>query len=116
MKAHKNKPHISLWVWLMMMFVVSSASANQCYGDPKLAHQALLAQQAHAQAVSERININTATAGELATLHGVGAKTAQAIVDYREMVGRFESVDDLTKVKGIGEKTLAKNRHRLTVY
>lgn len=106
---------VRLW-FLMMVLTISSAYANQCYGDPKLAHQALLAKEAHAQAMSERININTATAGELATLHGVGAKTAQAIVDHREMVGRFESVDDLTKVKGIGEKTLAKNRHRLTVY
>ncbi|AWY19119.1 hypothetical protein B0182_09755 [Moraxella bovis] len=106
---------VRLW-FLMMVLTISSASANQCYGDPKLAHQALLAQQAHAQAVSERININTATAGELATLNGVGAKTAQAIVDYREGFGRFERVDDLTKVKGIGVKTLEKNRHRLTVH
>lgn len=116
MKTHKNKPCVSLWAWLVMVFVVSSAYANQCYGDPKLAHQALLAKEAHTQAMSERININTATAGELATLTGVGAKTALAIVDYREMFGGFASVEDLMQVKGIGKKTLEKNRHRLVVY
>lgn len=103
---------LTLAIWTM----TTSAFANQCYADPKLAYQALIAKQTAQKTLSERVNINTASMGELATLKGVGAKTAQAIVDYRESVGRFESVDDLTKVKGIGEKTLEKNRHRLTVY
>lgn len=94
----------------------NSPTPNQCYADPKLAYQALISEQTAQKVRGERVNINTASMGELATLKGVGAKTAQAIVDYRESVGRFESVDDLTKVKGIGEKTLEKNRHRLTVY
>lgn len=106
---------VRLW-FLMMVLTISSASANQCYGDPKLAHQALLAKEAHTQAMSERININTATAGELATLTGVGAKTAYAIIEYRQTHGVFTSIDDLVKVKGIGQKTLEKNRHRLSVY
>lgn len=99
----------------VLVLCLTSATAEQCYGDPKLAYQALMAKQTQAKTASERININTASAGELATLHGVGAKTAQAIVDYREMFGRFDSVDDLTQIKGIGAKTLEKNRHRLTV-
>ncbi|STY90749.1 ComEA family DNA-binding protein [Moraxella bovis] len=90
--------------------------AHQCYADPKQAYQALIAKQSAQKVMSERVNINTASMGELATLNGVGAKTAQAIVDYREGFGRFERVDDLTKVKGIGVKTLEKNRHRLTVH
>lgn len=89
---------------------------QQCYFDVKLAYQALMNQQVKQTINNQQININTATAGELATLKGVGAKTAQAIVDYRQMFGNFSSVDDLTKVKGIGDKTLEKNRHRLTVY
>lgn len=89
---------------------------QQCYFDVKLAYQALMNQQDKQTINNQQININTATAGELATLKGVGAKTAQAIVDYRQMFGNFSSVDDLTKVKGIGDKTLEKNRHRLTVY
>lgn len=103
-------------IWAFGLMVAISTYANQCYSDPRLAYQALIAKQTQAKTDSERININTASVGELATLQGVGAKTAQAIVDYREMFGRFEHVDDLTKVKGIGQKTLEKNRHRLVVY
>ena len=40
---------------------------------------------------------------------------AQAIIDYRESNGEFLTVDELTEVKGIGEKTLEKNRDILTV-
>ncbi len=40
---------------------------------------------------------------------------AQEIILYREMFGDFKSVDELTKVKGIGAKTIEKNRARLTV-
>lgn len=103
-------------IWAFGLMVAISTHANQCYSDPRLAYQALIAKQTQTKTDSERININTASVGELATLQGVGAKTAQAIVDYREMFGRFERVDDLTKVKGIGQKTLEKNRHRLVVY
>ena len=108
--------HSRCWVLAVICcFLNQLAWANQCYADPSLAYQALMNQKHVQKTQDERININTATAGELATLHGVGTKTAQAIVDYREMFGRFGSVDDLTKVKGIGAKTLEKNRHRLTV-
>ncbi len=57
------------------------------------------------------VNINTATAEDIAQgLDGVGLKKAQAIVEYREQTGTFVSVDDLLNVKGIGEKTLERNR------
>lgn len=60
------------------------------------------------------VNINQATAEELAVLlNGVGLKKAQAIVDYREEFGQFKTVDDLVHVKGIGEVTVEKNRSRL---
>lgn len=91
----------------------NSPMSNQCFSDPNLAYQFLLSQQK--QAKKPIININTATQAEFLTLDGVGVKTAEAIVFYRESVGRFNSVDELLKVKGIGQKTLDKNRHRLTV-
>lgn len=57
------------------------------------------------------ININTADAKTIETaLVGVGTKTAKAIVDYRAKHGPFKSVDDLSKVKGIGAKLIEKNR------
>lgn len=53
------------------------------------------------------ININTATADELAAfLPGIGKTKANRIVDYRETAGGFDSVEELLCVKGIGEKTL----------
>lgn len=59
------------------------------------------------------VNINTATAEEFETLKGVGAATAEKIVADREANGPFTSIDDLTRVSGIGEKKLAAMRDRL---
>lgn len=64
---------------------------------------------------SEKININSATVSELMTLEGIGEVKAKAIVEYREAHGDFNSVDELTRVSGIGSKTLEKNRDRITV-
>jgi competence protein ComEA len=63
-----------------------------------------------------RININTATFQELQTVRGIGPTMAQRIIEYRQTSGRFATVDDLTNVKGIGEKTLEKIRHLVVVY
>jgi len=63
-----------------------------------------------------KININTASAHILASsIKGIGLKKAQAIVDYREAYGVFPNIQDLSSVSGIGEKTVAKNAHLLTV-
>lgn len=60
------------------------------------------------------IDVNTATAEELAEgLHGVGMAKARAIVEYREENGDFEHVDELVNVRGIGLRTLDRNRDRI---
>jgi competence protein ComEA len=62
------------------------------------------------------VDINTASAEEIATaMNGVGDKKAQAIVVFRQENGAFNSVDELVLVKGIGEKTVEKNRANITV-
>ena len=61
------------------------------------------------------VNINTASAEELTTIKGIGSAKAQAIVDHREKNGTFESVDDLTLVRGIGDKMLERLRPHVTV-
>ena len=57
------------------------------------------------------VNINEADAAEIAdALKGVGMKKAEAIVEYRNQHGLFQSADDLVQVKGIGEKLVSKLR------
>lgn len=65
--------------------------------------------------VSRRINVNLAPKEELEQLPGIGASKAEAIIRYREQHGKFRSIDELTNVPGIGEKTLDKFRDRITV-
>lgn len=55
-----------------------------------------------------RMNINTATSSQLERLPRIGPKMAQRILTYRSEHGAFQRVEDLTNVRGIGEKTLAK--------
>ncbi|OBX60898.1 hypothetical protein A9299_05720 [Moraxella osloensis] len=63
---------------------------------------------------SKVININTASEAELTQLDGIGAKKAQQIILYRQMIAPFATADDLANVKGIGKATVDKNRHRIT--
>lgn len=59
----------------------------------------------------EPVNINTADAASIATsLNGIGDAKARAIVEYREKNGPFKSADELVNVKGVGLKTVEKNR------
>jgi len=56
--------------------------------------------------LSGKININTANAEQLEILPRIGTKTAQSIIEYRTQNGPFKKIEDITSVKGIGEKTL----------
>lgn len=62
---------------------------------------------------SEPLNINQATALQLQQVNGIGPKTAAKIVRYRQEHGNFASVDDLSRVKGIGQASLAKMSSQL---
>lgn len=61
------------------------------------------------------VNINTADAMALTALNGIGEAKAEAIVTYRDANGPFESVEQLSEVKGIGARTLEKNADRMAV-
>lgn len=71
---------------------------------------------AGAAIAGETVNINTADAATLdRVLVNVGPAKAQAIVDYRKANGAFKSPEQLAMVKGIGLKTVEKNRDRIVV-
>lgn len=61
------------------------------------------------------VNINTATAQELQSLKGIGEKKALAIVEYRQANGPFKTVEDLSKVKGIGAATVERLKPEISV-
>ena len=62
-----------------------------------------------------RVNINTASQEELETLNGVGPVTANKIIDYRTANGRFDAIENIMEVPGIGEKTFASLKERLCI-
>ncbi len=62
-----------------------------------------------------QININTADGDKLATLPGICKVKAEAIIEHRQEYGDFKTVKDLTKVKGIGNKTMEKIKDDITI-
>lgn len=74
----------------------------------RLHHHDVLVIEAKKELV--KISINTANQSQLETLPGIGPKSAQAILQYRETKGLFQSIEGLLEIKGIGSKKLAKLR------
>ena len=61
-----------------------------------------------------RINLNTADAGQLSTLSGIGQSKAEAIVAYREEHGDFASIEEIMNVEGIKEGTFSKIKDKIS--
>jgi competence protein ComEA len=66
-------------------------------------------------AVVTNVNINTASASELEALPGIGPKTAERIVEYRQKNGPFKKVEELMNVRGVGEKNFLKLKPQITI-
>jgi competence protein ComEA len=81
-------------------------------GQPSKASNAPVEKAASVAAV---VNLNTASAAQLESLPGIGARTAARIIEYRQKNGAFKKVEELMNVKGIGEKNFLKLKSRLTV-
>ena len=100
---------VTLFVMLGLVSVlVSGAYAAGTAGTPGTAEE-------KSPAPGKLININTAGVDDLVKLPRVGEKIAQRIIEYREKNGKFKKIEDLMKVKGIGEKTFKKFEKMLTV-
>lgn len=79
----------------------------------------LLAQRATkppvAAAATGVVNLNSATAAQIASLPGIGPKTAELVVQYRQKNGPFKKIEEIMNVRGVGEKSFLKIKDRLTV-
>ena len=63
----------------------------------------------------KKVNINTASLSELQTLPRIGPKVAQRIINYRKEHGPFKRIEDIMKVRGIGERTFLRIKDLITV-
>jgi competence protein ComEA len=61
------------------------------------------------------VNINTADEKALDSLPGVGPAMAKRIIEYRETEGAFQSIEDIKKIKGIGETKFAKLKDKICI-
>lgn len=61
------------------------------------------------------ININTASAGELTALSGIGQSRADAIIEYRQSNGKFQSIEDIMKIPGIKQGIFNKIKNKISV-
>lgn len=73
-----------------------------------------LAADAAKAAPAAKVNLNTATVEQLASLPGVGPSLAARIVEYRTKNGGFKNANELMNVKGIGEKSFGKLEAHIT--
>jgi competence protein ComEA len=98
----------------LVLTAIITAGYTVVYDMPVLhaAPKADVKIEAQAQPV---VNINKATAEELQTLRGIGPALADRILKYRETNGRFEKVEDLSQVNGIGEAKFQKIKAQVTL-
>jgi len=84
-------------------------------GAPPLLAQSGDQPQPPASVQKASINLNSATLDQLETLPGIGRKTAERIVEFRQKNGGFKKIEELMNVKGIGEKSFLKIKPLITV-
>jgi len=65
-------------------------------------------------AASRVVNLNTATAAEIDTLPGIGPKTAELIIQYRQKNSGFKKIEEIMNIRGVGEKTFLKIKDRIS--
>lgn len=72
-------------------------------------------QEGNGESSKGKININMAGVEQLQELDGVGESKANSIIEYREKNGRFQGIEDIMNVTGIGEKTFEKFKDKIEV-
>jgi competence protein ComEA len=78
-------------------------------------HDLLIIPSLPEEAEEQKVSINTAGEEQLCTLKGIGPATAQRIISYREENGLFQTLEDLMRVKGIGQATFDKIKDMISL-
>jgi competence protein ComEA len=108
-----------LFMFMLSMALVFSVSAIAATTTPAKVNKTMSTTVKKSNSTIKnavkKVNINSADAAALATISGIGPKKAEAIISYRKANGKFKTVNDLQKVKGIGPKTLEKIKSGLTI-
>lgn len=92
-----------------------SSSTEAAASSAKSAGSASKSSDNSATAVSYPINLNSATVEELVSIDGLGESRASAIIEYRDYLGGYTSVEQIKEISGIGDATYAKLAPYLTV-
>lgn len=95
--------------------IQNSSSTETAASSAKSASSASKSSDNSATAVSYPINLNTATVEELVSIDGLGESRASAIIEYRDYLGGYTSVEQIKEISGIGDATYAKLAPYLTV-
>jgi len=96
-----------------MIYVPTLKEAEEYGYKEKLLNGNFMLKSAGAYSNEGKININHASVDELTKIPGVGPVTAQKIIEYREKNGPFKTPEDLLKIDGIGKKKLEKMKEFL---
>ena len=75
----------------------------------------VMAQEPPAATRTATIDLNSATVGDLESLPGIGRRTAERIIEYRQKSGGFKKIEELMNVKGIGEKSFLRLKPLVSV-
>lgn len=92
--------------WMLLLLSISNISSTPVHAE---------AIENSSKVTATVINVNTASAQEIATIPGLGEKKSFAIVKFREKHGPFARLEDLKKVDGIGDKLFEKVKPYITV-
>jgi competence protein ComEA len=103
--------HRALFATLVLSLCLGDAAVASAQRKPSSSSAA----KGGAVATGQVVNLNTATATQIATLPGIGEKAAKLIIEYRDKNGGFKKIEELMNVKGIGEKSFLKLKPLITV-
>ncbi len=93
-------------MFVVLSFVVGFGFVSNVYSAEKVSSTSKK---------SDKININTAGVDRLVKLPRIGEKIAARIIEFRKKNGKFKKIQDVMKVKGIGEKTFKGFEKMITI-